>query len=512
MRGARLLAAACAAALLAPLVLKAGDTPASGRVAVPGFYPGNRQVWEKISFQEPPFAFGRDLQGVIIPHHMADRERLAAVWRGVSLVRSPKLIVILSPDHFTEKSAWATVPGNVVYPTPFGTVEVADELCRKLAERGLARVSDAPFPPEHGVFAHTGFIGEFFPGARILPILLGWDTERCALEGIISALEELPADEVFFAASVDFSHYNPVEASVFHDMSSEKAVIAMDKERFYGLEIDSPPSLYVLASLMEDRGARRVERFLWTQLQEYYARPISDNTSHLYFAYYPGELRQARAVSLVLFPESPPAAEAMPLVPDGLLDRWPPPRADAEANGFYPYLSALRGTENRFLKGSDLYLFDLAPGMVLDKVVSGMRVTVVCLAAGDALQASDGHIRALARACDALIIVDCDPSGAARARWPGYAAAGARIIVGRGSSAPPSWRVKEGVLYVDSLGVWRGGGNSTVPASLLGVFLDDGGCRVWDFPLSFRRGVPEYRDMPEGSSLSPASAAPMARE
>ncbi len=489
----------------------AADTPGNARVDVPGFYPGSSATWTRIMSALPPISFRPDLAGLIVSHHMADQEYLAAIWHGVSLIRPVKLVVIFSPDHFTEKSTWATVPGNAAYPTPFGSVDVAQDLCDALAARGLARRSDSPFRVEHGIFAHTTFIARWFPGARILPILIGWDTERGVLDGIVSALEELSPKEVFFAASVDFSHYNPVEASEFHDMSSEKAVRNGDKERFYSLEIDSPPSLYVLASIMEDRGASRVERFLWTQLQEHYRYPIADNTSHLYFACYPGNPMMVKAASLMIFPESP-AGGAGALVPDTLLDRWPPPRTDAAKSAAYPYLAELRGTENRFLKGSDLYLFDLPPGHVFFRTVSGMRITVVTLAAGDGLERSATRIGGLARQCDALVVVDCDPGGPARAQWEDYAAAGARIIVGRGGGAPAAWRVEGGVLYVQSLGLWQRRGNAIVPSSMLGVYLDSAGCRVWEFPLAFNRGIPAYRDMPKATSFSVVDRAPMERE
>jgi AmmeMemoRadiSam system protein B len=506
-------------AILAVFCIRAASADDGPRFEVPGFYPGDAGKWSCIASSRPPVSFGPDLAGIIVPHHMADQEYLAAVWHGVSLVRSPKLIVIFSPDHFSTASTSATAPRNTAYPTPFGTVETSVDLAGKLAERGLVRLSDSPFQLEHGIFAHTGFIARYFPGVRILPILLGWDTGREVLDGLVSALEELAPADTFFAASVDFSHHVPVEVSVFHDISSEKAVLNLDREEFYDLEIDSPPSLYAVSSLMEDRGSARALRFLWTQLQNHYPYPISDNTSHLYFAYYPGKPQTVRAVSLMVFPESAAEAASGKLVPDTLLDRWPP-RArveDRQAPGAgaaapYPYLVDLRGKENRFLKGSDLYLFDLAPGLVVDRTVSGMRVTVVTLAAEDALQRNPARIAGLARGCDVLLVVDCDARGAARARWPELAAAGARVIIGRGGGAPAAWRVENGVLFVDSLGQLRKGGNSFVPSSALGVYLDEGGCRVWEFPLSFRRGNPVYRDTPEAGSYTRVTKTPMERE
>jgi hypothetical protein len=213
----------------------------------------------------------------------------------------------------------------------------------------------------------------------------------------------------------------------------------------------------------------------------------------------------------MIFPESPPGG-AGALVPDTLLDRWPPPRTGAARSTAYPYLAELRGTENRLLKGSDLYLFDLSPGSVLSRDVSGMRVTVVALAAGDGLERSAARIGGLARKCDALVVVDYDPSGHARAQWSDYAAAGARIIVGRGGGAPAAWRVEGGVLWVNGLGLWQKRGNRIVPSSMLGVYLDAAGCRVWEFPLAFNRGIPAYRDMPKATSYTVVDRAPMERE
>ena len=487
------------------LALAAASAQAQ-RIEVPGFYPGETARWNAILSRRPAFTFEPGLAGIIVPHHMADQDYLAAVWHGVSRVRAPTLIVIFSPDHFTAGSKSATVPLDAVYPTPFGDVEVDGALAQALSNRGLARRSDAQFMQEHGIFAHTGFISKYFPGVRILPVILGWDTPRETLDGLAAALEELSPADTFFAASVDFSHYVPVDVSVFHDITSEKTILNMERDDYYHLEIDSPPSLYLMAGIMGDRGTARAVRFLHTQLQDYIPYPIQENTSHLYFAYYPGRPETVRAVSLMIFPESGSAFAPGGRIPGGLLDRWPPPKNQEGVPPYYPYLGVLRGTENRFLKGSDLYIFDMAPGIVVSRAVSGMRVSIVALAAGDQLQ----RVSALAAACDVLVLVESDPGAASRARWPDLAAAGADIIVGRGGGTAASWRLVGGALMIDSLGLWQEGGNSPVPSSVLGVIMDGSGCRVWEFPLSFERGVPSLRNAAVGADAPPK--VPMSRE
>jgi hypothetical protein len=68
------------------------------------------------------------------------------------------------------------------------------------------------------------------------------------------------------------------------------------------------------------------------------------------------------------------------------------------------------------------------------------------------------------------------------------------------------------VLFVDNIGIWQKGRNSPLPSSVLGVYLDAGGCRIWDFPLSFGRGYPVLRDMPEANSYTVVRKTPMSRE
>jgi hypothetical protein len=47
---------------------------------------------------------------------------------------------------------------------------------------------------------------------------------------------------------------------------------------------------------------------------------------------------------------------------------------------------------------------------------------------------------------------------------------------------------------------------------MLGVYLDSAGCQVWEFPLSFKRGIPAYGDMPEATSYTVMDRVPMERE
>jgi AmmeMemoRadiSam system protein B len=470
-------------------------------------------MWNRIMSQMAAISFAPALGGIVVPHHMADKEYLAAVWRGVSAVTSPKLIVLFSPDHFVSEPGWITLPLNATFSTPYGSVLPAKDLVKKLGEDGSVRLSDGPFLIEHGIFAHTAFIARFFPGVPLLPIIIKQQTDRAALDKLVTALQGILPRETFFAASVDFSHYNPVRVSMFHDRSSSKAMLNMDLSELFDQEIDSPESLYVLASLMKSRGSSHVVQFLWTQLQSHFSYPISDNTSHLYFAFYPGQPVPVHAASFMIFPESSIAGNTGELAPDEVLESWRYSWLDPRRTlRLWPLLSRLAGQADRFLTGSDLYLFDLKPGLVVDKKASGLRVRIVSLPAGDREQRSPTRIAGLAGLCDLLVIVDYDISKDGRSQWREYARAGARIIVGRGGRSAVHWRVEDGTLFVDSLGLLHWGNIPALPSSVLGVYVDEQGCHVDEFPLELIGGIPAYRDIPKVSSYDRVGTTPMERE
>jgi len=204
-------------------------------------------MWDHLTSAPGSYPLGPDLEALILPHHFSDQQEINALWRSAAAVRRPSLVVLLSPDHFLAGPTPVTLAQGVRWTTVYGPVAAADPgPWLGGPDRGAA---SGPFVPEHGIFTHAPFLARYFPGVPVLALLLRPGTDRGVLDALVADFDRgLPADALV-AASVDFSHYNPVWVSKFHDVRTQNALETGDGPRLLGAEVDSPESLYVVNAL-----------------------------------------------------------------------------------------------------------------------------------------------------------------------------------------------------------------------------------------------------------------------
>jgi len=162
------------------------------------FYPGEKdalslRVNELLNHTdsdetEPPV---ENVYSIIVPHAAFDYsgEIAAAAYRAIS-DREIETVVLLGPVHREPVEA-LILPQSQIFQTPLGSVAVDEQAVEKLAGFSSSfRVDDIPHLEEHCLEAQLPFIQHLFPGALIVPILLGKPT-RALVELLTNSLWEL---------------------------------------------------------------------------------------------------------------------------------------------------------------------------------------------------------------------------------------------------------------------------------------------------------------------------------
>ncbi len=148
--------------------------------------------------------------GIIVPHAAFDYSGhiAAAAFRAASGC-SAGTVVLIGPVH-REQTERIILPQSQVFQTPLGSVPVAEDLLAELAGRSPRfLVDDIPHLEEHCLEVQLPFVQHLFPGAAIVPILLGKAT-RMLVQTLADALWELFSSRlgsVLFVVSANMSSY-----------------------------------------------------------------------------------------------------------------------------------------------------------------------------------------------------------------------------------------------------------------------------------------------------------------
>jgi MEMO1 family protein len=195
---------------------------------------------------------------IVVPHHNFVKEQRLNLLNQISKRRLlTKKIIILSPDHFSFNQLSLSYAD-----TNWGSSDVVkfaqdfeDKLKQNLTLRNNIVEKD------HGIFNLIPDIQKIWPKAEIFPILIGQNYPVSGLNNLISDISNTCKYDCLLISSVDFSHYLPAALAEIHDQKSIKELNNQNLTKIPKLEVDSPQSLYVLASFAKNKNAKKWDLF-----------------------------------------------------------------------------------------------------------------------------------------------------------------------------------------------------------------------------------------------------------
>ncbi|MCP4755250.1 MAG: AmmeMemoRadiSam system protein B [Proteobacteria bacterium] len=144
------------------------------------------------------------------------------------------LVVILGTNHTTAGFHGVSIYPAGGYVTPLGTARIDTPLAEKL----MAADEDFTFYPvvhkrEHSIEVQVPFAQTLFPGAEILPVVVGApDPDLCVRFGKALA-ESIKNRRVLVVASSDLSHYPKYDDAAAVDRKTLSTMLKMDPHRFH---------------------------------------------------------------------------------------------------------------------------------------------------------------------------------------------------------------------------------------------------------------------------------------
>lgn len=146
--------------------------------------------------------------------------------------RDYELIVLIGTAHRAADFRGISVYPGGGYRTPLGVAFVDAAAARDLRETTPAEFHPEVHAEEHSLEVLIPFVRVLFPGARILPVVLGTrDRETCVRFGrdLAGLLQHRRA---LIVASTDLSHYPDRDAAIRADRDTLRAMTDLDPERF----------------------------------------------------------------------------------------------------------------------------------------------------------------------------------------------------------------------------------------------------------------------------------------
>lgn len=193
----------------------------------------------------------RPIRAVIVPHHLIATQAIALGVRALTPL-NPRLIVLISPDHFGKCSKIVCTTRGT-FSTFFGEVTVNDQAVRALLTHKDIVATSELFKNEHGIYSITPYISHYIPEAQILPIVVSqkgvFNKEiRADITNAIS--EVLKPNDVALVVSSDFSHYLPLTESNTMDEKTTRTFCAGSPDELLTLnnpsQSDCPMCLWIM--------------------------------------------------------------------------------------------------------------------------------------------------------------------------------------------------------------------------------------------------------------------------
>ncbi|EKD49845.1 MAG: hypothetical protein ACD_63C00031G0001 [uncultured bacterium] len=220
--------------------------------------------------------------GLLVPHHLFVENYIEEFY-ALNGNKEVETIILLSPNHYNYGYSYLQTT------TKLDGAVLDTDFIESLSGSSALKIDSTNFELEHGITNHLGYISEFFPNAKVIPIRIKEGTPESALDSLINIL---PKDALVIA-SIDFSHEQAEGKALESDVKIIKWLEDPDKFTLGTIRslaetgedcstnIDSPESLYVLLRLMPaDYNFTLWKRTSSASLSD--NADATENTSHIF--------------------------------------------------------------------------------------------------------------------------------------------------------------------------------------------------------------------------------------
>lgn len=296
------------------------------------------------------------LKGGVVPHHLLASRMIASFWKTVSKA-DYDLIVLIGPDHQKRGCSDITTITSP-FSTIYGDVEVDRELALSLINDNLAAEDLSVMENEYAITAQIPFIKYYMQDTKVLPLLVYGNCGVDKLDALSDAiLDSTAGRNILVVASMDFSHYLPMEEADRMDIITEDALTGFDYDKILGMtndNLDSRPSILFLLRTMAASNSRFPVKWAHSN-SDIIGNTLSGNTtSYFNFGFFSREPGQEIAVvqDTQNAGDAPSSELHITAVGDIMLGRGVSQRLKSQGLDYiYPFIK----TEDLFKKGDIVF-------------------------------------------------------------------------------------------------------------------------------------------------------------
>jgi len=203
--------------------------------------------------QAVPYSVNGRLLAAVSPHFLPVMTYTANILSTLAHADSvAHTIYVLAPNHSGE--GLPLIVADRGWTTPFGFLEADEEATSAILKSpqltGMIDMDLYHLQSDHSAATLMPFIKYYLPEASVVTILLSQGCPLVALEALSAAIyESSKSKEVFVLASVDFSHYLPIEETAARDKITQELIYAGDIPAIKAMDsgnLDSPEAMVTL--------------------------------------------------------------------------------------------------------------------------------------------------------------------------------------------------------------------------------------------------------------------------
>jgi AmmeMemoRadiSam system protein B/AmmeMemoRadiSam system protein A len=178
--------------------------------------------------QDAPDWTGGPIRAVIAPHAglMFSGPVAAHAYKAAS-VGHVDTVVLAGPSHYVAFDGVSIYPEGA-FATPLGDAEIDAALAQSLMASPAIRPMPAAHQREHSLEMQLPFVRRLFPEARIVPLVMGFQTRETITALAAALAQACTSERVLLVASTDLSHFFDARTAQELDGRVARHVAAFD--------------------------------------------------------------------------------------------------------------------------------------------------------------------------------------------------------------------------------------------------------------------------------------------
>ncbi len=186
------------------------------------------------------------ISGIILPHHDLAKEIFHTSLEKLSKSQTPSTVVIYGTNHYYPAGPTFTTTKDISKNYNLENVYIDDERIKK----------------EHSIQTVVPYIKQYFPDAKIIPIIISSSYDMDKLSSMSKFLIKSLPEDTLYVASVDFSHNSTIESGLSKNNESIDAISNFNYQKILSYDdthMDSPVAISIFMLTMENLNTKKWE-------------------------------------------------------------------------------------------------------------------------------------------------------------------------------------------------------------------------------------------------------------